>query len=244
MHYYKRNLGDYAKKAGRLSMMQHGAYTLLLDTCYDREQFPTEEEAIEWTWASTEAEVEAVKFVLRRFFVLEDGRYVQKRVEEELVEYHEKSEKNKRIAQDREAAKSRRERNVNETCKGDNESPPNQEPRTKNQEPRTSKSKAIGGKPPATKPEAVCDEVWADFLTLRKAKGAPLTDTALGIIAKEAEIAGIGLESALSTCCARGWQSFKADWYQNSVSRGGKNGGNASTNRTYDHSASPTVGPV
>ena len=64
MHYYKRNLGDYAKKAGRLSMLQHGAYTVLLDTCYDREQFPTLEEAIDWAWASTEAEIEAVKLTL------------------------------------------------------------------------------------------------------------------------------------------------------------------------------------
>ena len=41
MHYYKRNLGDYAKKAGRLSMLEHGSYTLLIDACYDRERFPT-----------------------------------------------------------------------------------------------------------------------------------------------------------------------------------------------------------
>ena len=37
MHYYKRNIGDYHKKAGRLSMIEHGAYTLLIDACYDRE---------------------------------------------------------------------------------------------------------------------------------------------------------------------------------------------------------------
>jgi len=29
MHYFKRNIGDYHKKAGRLSMLEHGAYTLL-----------------------------------------------------------------------------------------------------------------------------------------------------------------------------------------------------------------------
>jgi uncharacterized protein YdaU (DUF1376 family) len=46
MHYYKRNLGDYAKKTGRLTMLQHGAYTLLIDSCYDREKFPTLEQAI------------------------------------------------------------------------------------------------------------------------------------------------------------------------------------------------------
>ena len=77
MHYYKRNLGDYAKKAGRLTMLQHGSYTLLIDACYDREKFPTMDEAIEWAWASTPDEVQAVQFVLSKFFTLENGVYVQ-----------------------------------------------------------------------------------------------------------------------------------------------------------------------
>lgn len=84
MHYYKRNLGDYAKKAGKLSMLQHGAYTVLIDACYDREQFPTMEEAIDWAWASTAQEVEAVEFILRKFFKLVDGRYIQDRIHEEI----------------------------------------------------------------------------------------------------------------------------------------------------------------
>ena len=75
MHYYKRNIGDYAKKAARLTMLQHGAYTLLIDSCYDREVFPTLEQALEWTWASTEAEVDAVKFVLNRFFSLDKEKF-------------------------------------------------------------------------------------------------------------------------------------------------------------------------
>ena len=69
MHYYKRNIGDYAKKAGRLSTLQHGAYTLLIDSCYDREEFPTLEQAIEWTWVESPEEIEAVKFVLHKFFI-------------------------------------------------------------------------------------------------------------------------------------------------------------------------------
>ena len=97
MHYYKRNLGDYSKKAGRLSMLQHGAYTLLIDACYDREMFPTKKEAMAWAWASTPDEVVAVEFVLARFFSLDDiGRYVQSRIEEELIEYRELIEKQKK----------------------------------------------------------------------------------------------------------------------------------------------------
>ena len=82
MHYYKKNIGDYAKKTGRLTMLQHGSYTLLLDACYDRETFPTLEEALEWTWASSTEEIEAVTFVLKKFFVLENGVYVQNRIRE------------------------------------------------------------------------------------------------------------------------------------------------------------------
>jgi uncharacterized protein YdaU (DUF1376 family) len=138
MHYYKRNLGDYAKKCGRLSMLQHGAYTLLIDSCYDREKFPTLEEAIEWTWASTEAEIEAVKFVLTRFFKLDDdGQYVQDRILAELLDYHAKADINKRIAVERET--KRKEKTTNR-AQSVHEAPPNQEPRTINQEPRTTKT--------------------------------------------------------------------------------------------------------
>ena len=93
MHYYRRNIGDYAKKAGRLSMLEHGAYNLLLDACYDRERFPTKSEAIEWTWARTPEEIAAVEFVLSRFFTeSDDGRFVQARIADELLEYQAKTD--------------------------------------------------------------------------------------------------------------------------------------------------------
>jgi len=104
-----------------------------MDACYDREKFPTLDEAIEWTWASTEAEVEAVKFVLSRFFTLDkDGCYVQERILDELLHYHKNADTNKRIAEEREA--KRREKRTNREQSVD-EAPPNQEPLTINQEP-------------------------------------------------------------------------------------------------------------
>jgi uncharacterized protein YdaU (DUF1376 family) len=138
MHYYKRNLGDYAKKAGRLTMLQHGAYTLLIDSCYDREVFPTLEQALEWTWASTEAEVEAVKFVLSRFFELDkEGCYVQDRILQELLHYHKNADTNKRIADEREA---KRRENSTKRVQSVNEATPNHKPLTINQEPKEKKT--------------------------------------------------------------------------------------------------------
>jgi len=140
VHYFKRNIGDYHKKAGRLSMLEHGAYTLLLDACYDRERFPTIDEALEWSWARTDDEVLAVKFVLSKFFTLDDSVYFQQRVKDEIDAYRAKSVKNQEIALAREAARrSSRERIEHETCTEDHLTI-NQEPLTKNQEPIESKA--------------------------------------------------------------------------------------------------------
>jgi hypothetical protein len=73
--------------------------------------------------------------------------------------------------------------------------------------------------PPRTKklflvarPNGVSEQVWNDFIALRKAKRAPLSPTALSVIAKEAEKAAMHIEEALTECVTRGWQSFKAEW--------------------------------
>ena len=141
MHYYKRNIGDYYKKAGRLSMLQHGAYTLLIDACYDRERFPTADEAVEWAWASTEAEIEAVKFVLSKFFHEVDGVFVQQHIKDDLIDYADKAEKNRTIALEREAKRRQKRTNEHEPCTNgsrvEHEPPPNHKPLTNNQEPLT-----------------------------------------------------------------------------------------------------------
>ena len=123
-------------------MLQHGSYTLLIDACYDREQFPTLDEAVEWTWASTTEEVEAVTFVLRKFFTLENGVYIQKRIQEEITEYHGKAVKNSEIAVQREAKRKELARSVQEKAqtvqdvdKKEHETPPNHKPITNNHKP-------------------------------------------------------------------------------------------------------------
>lgn len=196
-------------------MLQHGAYTLLTDSCYDRETFPTLEQALEWTWASTEAEIDAVKFVLSRFFKLnENGQFIQDRILEELFEYQSKADKNKQIAHERETKRKEkstvRARVVNDSLQISHASSPNHKPITTNQEPITKNHK-----PKIQKPDGVLDSTWNDFVILRKEKKAAITETALNGIYREAMKAGMSLEQALRTCCERGWQGFKADWVSN-----------------------------
>ena len=71
----------------------------------------------------------------------------------------------------------------------------------------------------AQKPESVSGQVWNDFTALRTKRRAPITETALKGIQREAEKAGITLEEALSTCCERGWQGFKAEWYSRATAK-------------------------
>lgn len=138
MNYYKRHIGDYHKKAGRLSMLEHGAYTLLLDACYDREKFPTKDEAIDWCWARSEEEIAAVEFVLSKFFTKDGEKYVQSTISENVASYHENAFKNKQIALEREEARrKKREQVVHEQARSVHESPPNHKPLTNNQEPLT-----------------------------------------------------------------------------------------------------------
>jgi uncharacterized protein YdaU (DUF1376 family) len=204
MHYYKRNLGDYAKKAGRLTMLQHGAYTLLIDSCYDRETFPTMDQALEWTWASTEAEVEAVKFVLTRFFTLDkEGCYVQDRILQELLHYHKNADTNKRIADEREA--KRREKSTNRVPIV-NEATPNQEPLTTNHKPKRENATVVAC------PPDVDQQIWDDWKQLRKAKKAPVTETVVKGARKEAAKANMAFSDFLSVWCARGSQGLQADW--------------------------------
>lgn len=110
MNFYKRHLGDYAKKAGHLSALEHGVFNLILDGYYDREHAPTLTEAVRWARARTEEEKGAVVAVLDEFFTEVDGRYVQSRVEEEIALYRQQAETNQKIAAERERRK--RERRV------------------------------------------------------------------------------------------------------------------------------------
>lgn len=155
MHYYERNLGDYYKKAGRLSILQHGAYTLLIDACYDREKFPTLEEALDWAWAESDEEVAAVKLVLRKFFKIDDsGVYVHQDIAADIEAYQDfldkQSENGKKGGRPPKQKPTgnplETQNNPLETQNNPNKANEslNQEPLTTNQEPILKKEKSAG----------------------------------------------------------------------------------------------------
>lgn len=93
MNYYARHLGDYAKGAGHLSMLEHGAYTLLLDRYYAAESPIAADQAHRMTRACSPEERAAVDAVLEEFFTLTADGWRHARCDAELEKYLDKSSK-------------------------------------------------------------------------------------------------------------------------------------------------------
>ncbi|WP_374349212.1 YdaU family protein [Chitinimonas sp.] len=85
MNYYERHLGDYARDAGHLSMLEDGAYTRLLDRYYTTETGIAADQAHRIARARTREEKAAVDVVLAEFFTLTDGVWINQRAEEEIA---------------------------------------------------------------------------------------------------------------------------------------------------------------
>lgn len=62
------------------------------------------------------------------------------------------------------------------------------------------------------RPPDVDQSVWNDWLTLRKAKKAPVTETVVSHARGESGKAGLTLEGFLKIWCARGSQGLEASW--------------------------------
>lgn len=85
MNYYKHHLGDYAKKTGALSLMEHGAYLLMLHAYYGSEKpLPIGEDLYRIARAHTKGEKAAVDKVAGLFWTRSDAGLVNGRAFEEL----------------------------------------------------------------------------------------------------------------------------------------------------------------
>lgn len=130
MHYYRHHIGDFLKDTGHLSNEQMGIYLRMLWKYYlDEKSLPDDCEGIAFGMRSDE---KTVRLILKHFFVLSDDGWRHKRCDQEIAEYHSKSEKAKNSATARwnnaNAMRTHTERNADA-----NVSYANQEPITNNQ---------------------------------------------------------------------------------------------------------------
>lgn len=107
MNHYPHHLGDYLKDTLGFTMMDHGAYRLLIDGYYGTEKPLPADEVYTIAKAGTAAERKSVDKVLRKF-ELRDGHYFHKRIEEELAAFRARS----KTATDSANARWEKERNA------------------------------------------------------------------------------------------------------------------------------------
>ena len=94
MNYYRRFIGDYQSDTGHLSVIEHGAYTLLLDLYYATGRVPKELDSIcRIVRAISPEERKAVESILAEFWVLTEVGWVNERAAIELDKVSEYREK-------------------------------------------------------------------------------------------------------------------------------------------------------
>jgi len=202
MHYYQFNIGDYQSHTAHLNEIEDLAYRRMLDWCYLHEKpLPVDIEEIS-RLVRMRTHSESIAIVLREYFECRDEGWINLRVIQEILKVGIKSEKAS------ESAKARWSKPK------DANALPTQSERYATQDtlPITQDTKPKTQKNTVAPPVGVTESVWQDWLSLRKAKKAAVTQTAIDGIAREASKAGVSLQVALETCCARGWTGFKADW--------------------------------
>ena len=202
MHYYQHHIGDFIKDTSFLTNEEVGIYVKLLWIYYDTEQaLPNSLFELSMK-VNARDQQDVLGGILEMFFTLENNKWHHTRCDKEIHHYH------LQIQTASKAGKaSARKRALNKESSGVERA----------LELRSTDVQLTNNHKPITKnhidtPVGVSVDVWQDFVKLRKAKKAPVTDNVVKLIQKEADLAGWSMEMALAECVVRGWQSFKADW--------------------------------
>ena len=209
MNHYPHHIGDFNSATRHLTRVERSLYRDLIDLYYDTEKpLMADFGKLARRIVCDESDVPALREVLNEFFVLEDDGYHNERCDAEIAKYHGLLERASRAG--KASAQQRANGKATPVERPLDSGTTNQEPRTKNHiSPKTTSLKIVH----AERPPDIPERLWGDYLSIRKAKNAPLSVTALSGVRREAVKAGISLQAALTECCERGWSGFRADWY-------------------------------
>jgi uncharacterized protein YdaU (DUF1376 family) len=198
MHYYQFNIGDYGSHTKHLDHIEDLAYRRLLDIYYLHER------PLNTGLASVARQInmreyeDKIKIVLEEFFELTPDGWVNARADREIKHFKSKIEQASR------AGKASAERRFN--ARSTDVQPNNkQETINNNQDKKTVATKVAC-------PKSVDQQVWDDWLAIRRAKKLPLTETAWKQILAEIDKSGFAVDVVIKECCLRGWAAFKVAW--------------------------------
>jgi len=213
MHYYQHHIGDFIKDTSFLTNEEIGIYLKLIWLYYDSEK-PLPNNLFELGMKTgTRDNQEVLEGLLGMFFVLDEQNkcWHHTRCDKELEHYKQQlttaSKAGKASALKRAMSKSPTsvEQTLNERSTGFQPTN-NQEPITNNHKPKKERATSVAC------PPDVSQQIWDDWVTLRKSKKAPITKTVLDGAIVEAKKLGWTLEQFLIEWCNRSSQGLKAEW--------------------------------
>jgi uncharacterized protein YdaU (DUF1376 family) len=207
MHYYSFHVSDYIHDTAHLSNYEDLAFRRLLDLYYTSEKpIPNQTHEVARRIRMSN-QINAVQTVLEEFFMfdMENNCWFHKRCDETIAAYQAKAERNREVGKLGGRPKSNPDANQEETQVVSKHNP-NQEPRTNNHKPKRESATSVAC------PPDVSQQIWNDWVALRKSKKAPITQTVLNGAIAEAKILGWPLEKFLAEWCSRGSQGLKAEW--------------------------------
>lgn len=215
--------GDaYLADTTHLTTEEHGAYLLLMIAAWRQEDcgLPMDDKKLARIAGLSTKKWTSIRDTIFEFWKVDNGRIYQPRLTKEHTYVCQKSQANRKSAEAR-WNKQPIDNKQTDECERISEGNAPPPPPTKDNKPKGSLSKRTRDFP---KPDGVEQSIWNDYLEIRKAKRAPMSDTALAAIIREATKAGWTLNNALAECVARGWQSFKAEWVNRNGTGNNQNG--------------------
>lgn len=221
MNYYQHHIGDFNNATRHLSRTERSIYRDLIDLYYDSEKPLTADiEKLARKILVEDGDRGALREVLNEFFVpMEDG-YHNDRCDKEIAAYQRMAEGGKLGA-------------VKRWAKGSDSPPiaPLSRPQAKgnaNHEPITNNHKPIKHKRVAAQSDyadlivSVNPQIFSEWKKVRK---VAVTRRVIEGIDREAQIAGLTLEQAMTICIERGWRGFEASWVLDRNKNGGQQHG-------------------
>ena len=203
MHYYKFNIADWHLATSHLALEEEAVYFKLINFYYDTElPIPKETQSVIRRLRLI-GNTAIVKQVLQEFFVLEDDGWHHKRCDDEILKYQSKAEINREVG--KLGGRPKKINNLENPQITDMVSENNpQITLTTNHKPRTNNH--------ITTPEGVSESLWIEFINYRKKLRAPVTETVLKRLTKEANLANMPMNTVIETIMFKGWRSFDATW--------------------------------
>ena len=227
MNYFPFHLGDYAAHTAHLEPMEDLAYRRLLDQYYLKEGPLPADIQVTAKLVRMRSMVADVESVLKEFFMLTDKGWTHDRCETEIAHMQDKQAKARASAaasvKSRQAFANKRlqtgEALVNEVGNGRSTDVGNNSAGVELPTPTPTPTPVLREEGETRKrattpirPDDVDEQVWQDWVQLRKAKKATVSPTVIAEARIEAGKAGMPLEKFLAIWCARGSQGLMADW--------------------------------